>query len=201
MDINKVIANMMLNRSRRGIRHKTCDAAFTFRMGAGFAGEVNRTHPVSIEPCLIDPANPPLFYGEAVMADVTATNGVRAPVAGDSAAAGVFGVTVRPFPLQPGAASNFGAVALGAAQAPPVSGVIDILKSGYIVVSLSGATQPVKGSPVFVWVAASGGGHTQGGFEAAATGGSTIALDASGTRFYFNGAPDASGLVEIAFNL
>lgn len=182
-------------------RRMTKDAAFTFRMGAGFAGDVNRTHPASIEPCLIDAANPPLFYGEAVIADLTSTNGVRAPVAGDSGLASVFGVTVRPFPIQAGSGSNFGAVALGVPGVPPASGVIDILKSGYIMVNLAGAAAALKGSPVFVWVAASSGSHVQGGFEAAATGGSTVALDATGDRYYFNGPADSNGIVELAFNL
>ena len=35
-------------------RQKTRDVAFTFRMGAGFAGDVNRTHPASIEPVMIE---------------------------------------------------------------------------------------------------------------------------------------------------
>lgn len=42
-------------------RRRTHDAtnAFPFRMNTGFAGDVNRTHPASIEPCLIDPSHYP----------------------------------------------------------------------------------------------------------------------------------------------
>lgn len=174
------------------------DTAYQFRMGAGFVGDVNRTHPSAIEPCLIDPANPPLLFGSAVMVDRTATNGVRAPVVGDNAAAGsIFGVAVRPFPFQQ--ASGGPAAAYGG-EVPPATGVIDVMKSGYIMVKLNGATAAVKGGSVFVWADVTGGGHINGGFEAAATGGSTIGLDASGNRIYFNGPADANGIVELVFN-
>jgi hypothetical protein len=50
-----------------------------------------------------------------------------------------------------------------------------------------------------VWCAASAGIHVQGGFESVATGGSTAALDVG--RFSFNGPQDATGIVELAFNI
>ena len=43
--------------------------AFQFRMGAGFFGDVNRTHPFTVEPGLMDPTNPPTAYGQAVVVD------------------------------------------------------------------------------------------------------------------------------------
>lgn len=176
-------------------RRRTCDVAFTYRMGAGFAGDLNRSHPFSIEPCLIDASAPPLGYGLAVVADAT-SNGVRQMAAGDGALLDVYGVTVRPYPTQQqsgGMSSAFGSIA------PPITGVIDVLKQGYIMVPVVvGATAAAKGGPVFVWIAASGGGHLQGGFETTATGGSTIELPTP--RCSFNGPPDASGIGEIIFH-
>lgn len=177
-------------------RARTRDVAFTYRMGAGFVGDINRSHPFSAEPCLIDAAAPPLGYGLAVLADPT-TNGVRQLAAGDAGGVYIYGVTVRPFPTQQqsgGMSSAFGSVA------PPVSGVIDTLKHGYIMVPIvnTGGAPAAKGGAVFVWAAASGGGHLQGGFETAATGGSTIALPNYVATF--NGPADASGIGELAFN-
>ncbi len=179
------------------IRMKTKDAAFQFRMGAGFAGDVNRSHPASIEPTLIDASAPPTLYGQPVLVDAT-TQGVRPFASGDQSntvAAG-YGITVRPYPTQQSSASNFGAAALGAAT-PPVTGIIDVLRAGYIMVNLPAGGTPVKGGAVYVWAAASSGSHVLGAVEAAYTAGSTTQL----LNATFNGSPDASGNVEIAFNI
>lgn len=178
------------------IRMKTRDVAFPFRMGAGFPGDVNRTHPASIEPCLIDASAPPTAYGQAVLVDPT-TQGVRPFVAGDQSdtvAAG-YGLTVRPYPFQQSSASNFGAAAFGAAT-PPVNGVMDVLRAGYIMATVVGATA-VKGGLVYVWSAVTSGAHIQGGIESVYASGSTTQLKGA----TFNGSPDASGIVEIAFNI
>lgn len=178
------------------IRMKTRDVAIQFRMGAGFPGDVNRTHPASIEPCLIDSSAPPTAYGQGVLVDST-TQGVRPFVAGDVALTEAYGVTVRPYPFQQSSGSNFGAATLGAAV-PPVAGEMDVLRSGYIMTKLSGGVNPVKGGLVTIWTAASAGAHVQGGFEAAVTGGSSTPALPGVT---FNGVPDSSGNVEIAFNI
>lgn len=186
---------------KRG-RQRTCDAtAILFRMLAGFPGDVNRTHPFTVEPALIDPAAPPLLFGGAVIADLTAVNGVRQPAPGDSALTGVYGFLVRPFPVQASSAGAFGTANIGAAV-PPSTGACDVLRSGYIMASLpAGSAVPTKGAPVWVWVAANSGAHVQGGVESAAAGGNTIPLTAAGSVCTFNGPPDASGNVEIAFNI
>jgi len=175
---------------------RTCDISYGYRMGAGFPGDVNRTHPASIEPTLIDPSAPPTLYGQAVVIDAT-SQGVRPLVAGDSSLTAIYGITVRPFPIQQQSSTNYGASNVGSAT-PPTSQPMDVLRAGYIMSTLSGSAAAVKGAPVFVWVAASTGTHIQGNFEAAATGGSTIQLDAKTT---FNGPADASGVCEIAFNI
>lgn len=175
---------------------RTCDISFTYRMGAGFPGDVNRTHPVSIEACLVDSSAPPTLYGQAVVVDAT-TQGVRPLVAGDSALTDIYGITVRPFPIQQQSSTNYGASNIGSAT-PPTTQPMDVCRSGYIMSTLSGSTAAVKGGTVYVWVAASTGSHIQGNFEAAATGGSTIQLP---VKTSFNGPADANGIVEIIYNI
>ncbi len=172
----------------------TCDAAFAFRMGAGFPGDVNRTHPVSIEPAL--QSNTPVAnYGFPCVVAGDGTNGVRPFAAGDGALTTLYGVTVRPFPQQASSGSAFGAAAFGSAT-PPAVGEIDVVRQGYVTVQLpSDAPTAAKGGAVFIWIAASAGTHTQGGFESVASGGNTIALAA--TRYMFNGPQDASGFAEL----
>ncbi len=177
------------------IRMKTKDAAFGFRMGAGFPGDVNRSHPMSIEPALIDASAPPLFYGQPVLVDAT-TQGVRPYVAGDQSntVASGYGMTVRPYPFQQ--TSGGMSAAFGAAT-PPVTGIMDVLRSGYIMINLPAGGAPVKGGAVYIWAAASTGAHVQGTIEAAYSAGNTTQL----LNATFNGSPDANGNVEVAFNI
>jgi hypothetical protein len=179
----------------KAIRVAFRDVAFKYRMGAGFAGDVNRTHPHSVEPALINVATPPTAYGQFVIA--TATNDVRPFAAGDTAVTNPYGMTVRPFPTQQ---TTGGMSATLGAATPPVTGVIDILRSGMIMAVLNtGSAASAKGAAVFIWVAATVAGHVQGQLEAAANGGNTAALDA--TLVQFNGPADASGIVEVSLNV
>lgn len=184
-------------------RHAVCDAdnmAFQFRMGAGFAGSVNRFHPATIEPAPINATTPPT-PGLACVID-SATGTIRLVQAGDTALVDIYGVLVRPWPYQQGnsPSPNFvGAVAFGVPA--PVSqqfGVWDVLRAGYIMVPIVGT--PLKGAAVNVWVAAASGAHVQGGFEQNATGGSTIPITGN-DKTTFQGAPDAFGIGELAFNI
>lgn len=177
-------------------RMKTNDVAFAFRMGAGFPGDVNRTHPASIEPCLIDVNAPVTAFGQAALID-PATQGVRPFAVGDqdNAVTKGYGITVRPYPFQQSSGSNYGAAAIGEG-APPLSGVVDVLRAGYIMSKLN-AGVAVKGNPVYVWCAASAGAHVLGGLEADYSAGNTTQLK----NATFNGGADASGNVEIAFNI
>lgn len=179
-------------------RMKTRDISITFRMLAGFAGAVTRSHPAAhIEATLIDPTNPPTLYGQAVLI-AAASQGARAILTSDSAITNIYGITVRPYPIQAPTATNFGAVAIGASAAPSAPGILDVLRSGYINVPVSGGGTPVKGGQVFVWVAASSGNHVLGGFETASSG-STIALPIQVCSW--QGGVDASGVAELAFNI
>lgn len=199
-----LIIPQLLRRLRRGGdslvagrfvgRAYTRDVAFPFRMGAGFQGDVNRVHPCSIEPCLIDEAAPPTFYGQPVVVD-TATNSVRALGVADEALTGVYGITVRPYPFQQqtgGMSSPFGG------GTPPTSGVIDVLRSGYIMVFVNGV--PTKNGPASVWTAASAGAHIQGGFEAVDPAGSGFVITTNNNTA-FNGPPDSNGITELMFNI
>lgn len=171
--------------------------AFQYRMGAGFVGDVNRTHPASVEPALIDASAPPTAFGQPVVVDPT-TQGVRPLVAGDSGLDAIYGIVVRDFPIQqPTATQQFAQASFGTGT-PPTSGAASILRSGYIMVQSNVGSTPLKGGRVFIWVAATSGNHIQGQFESAASSGNTIELD---EKSYFNGSPDANGVVELGFNI
>lgn len=178
---------------KRG-RHKVRDISFKYRINTGFAGDVNRVHPVSIEPALISAgANPPTLSGQVVLAD--GAGGVRAVVAAtDGAIASIYGITVRDYPFQNGLVQGNSEESIGTTGLTVKD--CSVMRSGYMIVLVNGS--PVKGAPVNIWVAASAGAHITGGFEAAATGGSTITLDSRST---FNSPAGADGLCEVAFNI
>lgn len=189
--------NIFRNKKRRIIFFR--DAAFPFRMGAGFPGDVNRTHPASIEACLMNSSTPPTAFGQAVLADVSgATNSVRPLSTGDGSVTDLYGITVRPFPTQAASApGNYGQTGTASAPygtgAPSSSFPVDVLRTGYIMVQLNpGQASPVKGGTVYVRTGASGGNNIQGGFETAASTSATLS-----NRYTYNGPADANGNVEI----
>lgn len=170
---------------------RTLDISIGYRMGAGYPGDVNRMHPASIVPNLMDAANPIRLYGDPVT--LGASNSVRGFIATDTALTKIRGVLVRPQVQQVntgGMTSTFG-VGGPTASAQPV----DILEDGHILVKCNnvGAGSPVKGGAVFIWVVASAGNDVQGGFRAAASGANTIAI----TNAEWYGPPDSSGIAEM----
>ena len=179
----------------RGVKFRdTAQMAFQYRMPAGFAGDVNRTHPFSVEPCMQHPTTPATAFGQAVLVD-TATNAVRPLVAADSTATEIYGITVRPFPFQQAAAAGpYGQqLFTDATPVPGAGNTIDVLRWGYIMVQLNPAqTQPKKGGAVFVRAAATSGNNIQGGFESAAS--TSASLSA---RYTYNGPGDANLVCEI----
>lgn len=176
-------------------RKLTGDVAFNLRMGAGSPGDITRPG-ATIEACLAAAVTPPDAFGQAVLADGLADNAIRKVQAGDSALTAIYGITVRPNPFgQPTTTAYSGAIGFGQGAPAPFQ-PIDVMRRGYVLSYINGV--PVKGGAVFVWVAATAGAHLQGGFEVAATGGSTIALDSKST---FQGGVDALGFGEICFNL
>lgn len=172
------------------VRAQTCDVAFQFRMGAGFPGDVNRTHPASIVPGLQNVATPILLYGNPCVVD-TATNSYRQLATTDTAVTVIDGILVRPYPVQQSNTSQ----ALGPG-APPATGAIDVLKDGYVIATCNNfaVNAPTLKGPVYIWIAASTGAHVQGTFEAGAGGGSNTVLVANAQ---WNGPPDANGISEI----
>jgi len=180
---------------------KTRDVAFPFRMGAGFAGAVNRSHPANIVPFLKDPTNPPTFFGQAVNIN-PASNAVRSYIASDSTTpTDVFGVIVRPYPfLGVTAPTNNYA---GTGQTPPFGGnqlpdgAVDVLLCGFIMVSVNGT--PSNGSQAFVWDAASSPPHVQSGWEASTPGSNGFAV--TWDKITYASPPDASGIAELRFNV
>lgn len=163
--------------------------AYQYRMPAGFAGDLQRAEVATIETQLIDSATPPTAFGVAVKL----VSGKVQPInnSADTAAA-VIGVNLRAYPIQ-----GNGTDPLGTSM-PPTSGVTDILKRGYVMVSLGGATAAAKGGTVYVRVATPSAGKPLGGFEAAADSTNTVALP---SNWYFTGPADAYGITEIAVNI
>lgn len=177
-------------------RRRTWDIAYTYRMPAGFGGDINRTHPFTVEPCAVDPTNPPTFYGQACILDAT-THKIRKVMDADDALTAIYGIAARPFPIAaPTASGSYGAVGIGAAT-PPTNQPIDILRAGYIMVPVAGT--PVKGGDTYVWADADSGANVQGIFTTTTTAGSTIGP--LGAQSTFNGGPDANQVCELAFNI
>lgn len=183
---------------KKVVRMKVADVAFTYRMGAGFPGDVNRTHPASISANLVDTTDYPTLYGNPVV--YTSANKVRKIKASDQSNTVDLrpaGLVVRPYPTQQSTASNYGQADLGNA-APPVTGIVDVLTKGFAMVKLNtGVAAPVKGGRIFVWAAATSGSHIQGGYETQYSAGNTVQLDAS---YLYNGPADANGVVEVSFD-
>jgi hypothetical protein len=175
------------------IRARTHDVAFAYRMGAGFPGDVNRTHPASIVPGLMDTDDPVAAYGYPVLVDNAAAAYRGVLTADQATVTSIAGVLVRPYPTQQTTQTSMDSP-IGAAT-PPTSGVVDVIEDGFVLVknNNNAVNAATKGGAVYVWAAASAGNHVEGGFEAAATGGSTIAL----TNAEFNGPADANGVCEI----
>ena len=196
--------NVIVPGRRRFGRGYTRDAfdpmAFQFRMGAGFFGDVNRTHPFNVEPALVDPTNPPLFFGQAVVVDATSKK-IRRVLSTDTALIDVYGFVVRPFPIQDsGTAGAFGAQGLGGFTSVPLNQPVDVLRSGYMITYVNGS--PGKGDPLYVWIAATASPHNQGFMEAGASGASTVLITPAGIyTSVFNGPPDANGAGEIMFHV
>ena len=167
--------------------------AFTFRMPAGIEGEVNRIASATIEAQVVTPlgtTGAPAKYGTPMVVDNTGGNvgNMRALNTSDTA---VYGFLVRPFPT----VSSQDIVGV---STPPASGLIDILKRGYMSVRLQGPTAAVKGGTVYLWQGATDTSHLVVGGVEAATGTSVITMGAS---TYFMGPADSNGITEIGFNI
>jgi len=174
------------------VRARTTDAAFGFRMGAGFPGDVNRSGMFNVVPSLQDTTNPVQLYGNPVLIN-SAANSVRQLLATDTAVTRIDGILVRPYPTQQSTGGMSSAI--GAATPPVGPAVVDVLRSGFGIVKCNNfaATPSTKGGAVYVWITASSGNHVQGGLEAINNGVNTIAI----TNARWASPPDSQGIAEI----
>jgi hypothetical protein len=162
--------------------------AFTYRMPYGIPGDITRQSLATIETQLLDSTLP--FVGYGLPGKINANKKFSGIVTGDVAGS-VYGFLVRPFPTQGVNASD----ALGVGV-PKTSGLGDVLRRGYINVVCNNGT-PQVGGTVYVRVATPSGAKVIGGIEATSDTTNTVAL----TNAFFAGAADASGNVEVAFNI
>lgn len=167
-------------------RARTHDVAFTFRMGAGFPGDVNRTHPFSVIPGIPNATTPPRLYGDPVIVD-TATNSYRGINSGDTNTFAADGIAVRPYPTQQTSGNMTASFGTGV---PATNQPVDVLEDGFIIVKCNVGTPTLKGA-VYVYTSTSTGSHVLGGFEAAS--GSNLTLV---SNMVFMGPPDANGYCE-----
>ncbi len=161
--------------------------AFATRMPYGIAGDVTRQSQAKIDSQVLNASLP--FSAFGLIGKIA--SGKFVPFAGAETAADAFGILVREYP----ATGNAGSDPLGTST-PKTSGVASVLRSGYISVKNNAGT-PGVGGQVYVRVATPGTGKPIGGFEAVSDTTNTIAL----TGATFNGAADANGNCEIAFNI
>jgi hypothetical protein len=132
--------------------------AFLYRMGAGFVGSVNRAEHATIEPVVIKSATPPTAFGLPCGLNA----GELFPLGAGAVLADLYGFNVRAFPT-----SGNGVDGLGTST-PATSGVADVLRRGYIMVKLNGATAAAKNGIAYLRVGNASAGKPVGGIEAAA---------------------------------
>lgn len=161
--------------------------AFLYRAPSGIPGDISRRQSSTVEPGVLNSALPFAAFG--VAAKVVSGKIVPFAAAGETAA-NLFGFLVRSYPMG-GAASD----PLGTAT-PPTTGVCDLLKRGYMTVKNNAGT-PALGGAVYVRVAAPTGPKPLGGIEASSDTTNSFVVPGA----YFTGPADASGNVEIAFNI
>lgn len=190
--MKKSLIAMAVSALLHGPRARTLDIAISYRMGAGFAGDVNRMHPASIVPRLMDAANPIRQFGDP--ATLGAANSVRGFLATDTALTRIRGVLVRPAVAQ----INTGGMTqtIGGGTPPQGAAPVDIIEDGYVMVKCNnvGAGAPTLGGAVYIWIAASAGADVQGGFRAAAGGASAIGPIVNAE---WASPPDANGIAEL----
>jgi hypothetical protein len=163
-------------------------------MPAGIPGDVNRVASATIEAQVVSTAagEAPTAYGVPVLVSATSGQvGNMRVYTGSDTAVQPYGFLVRPYPTQ----SSQDPLNV---STPPTSGIIDVLKRGYMTVQLQGPTAAAKGGPVYIYTSTTSSTHPViGGIEA---GSSTNAVLLS-SNSYFMGPADSNGMVEIAFNL
>lgn len=170
--------------------------AYQFRMPAGWAGDLMRAEVATIETQQIDSTTPPTAYG----VPVKLVSGKIQPIAAGDSMSVIYGMNLRPYPIQSNGSDPLGT------STPPTSGNTDIIKRGYLMVTLNGTTAAAKFGTVYVRVGNASSGKPIGGIEAAAENTVVSAANAGntgngtlGTLSAITGAqPGAYGVVFIA---
>lgn len=165
--------------------------AITLRMNAAIAGAVTRSYPGQvITQEVIDANTPPTAYGQPVKL----VSGKIQPMGSTDAATLIYGITVRPFPKT----DNTGTSPGYGAGTPPTSGIIDIMRVGFMGTKLALGTA-ARGAQAYV-VTTAGGTVNIGDIVDAASpaGGGTAVAPAN---WYFTGAADPSGNTEISVGI
>lgn len=157
--------------------------AILYRMSSGFAGDDSRPSQSTIESVLLGAT---AFASFGIFSKIVAEKAV--PIGTGDTAADVYGLLVRAFPSQ-------GGNVLGV-SVPPLTGVANIMRRGYMTVQNNAGTT-AKNGQVYVRVASPATGKPVGGIEAVADGVNTIAI--TGARFMH--VADANGNVEISYNI
>lgn len=157
--------------------------AYLERMPAGTPGDVSRKAQSVLEPVRLAEDIP---FGSPIQ-----LNASGEAVALHDESKSVYGLLARPYPTQSASDAEH---ALGAGGTGKAGTVGDALRSGYMTVRLSSAegAKPVKGTPVNV-VFAAAGGYAKGEYAV------SQGREVDGCAYM--GEPDASGNVELAFNI
>lgn len=171
---------------------RTQDIAFPFRMGAGFPGDVNRSHPFAAVPGLMNSSvQAPRLYGDPVIID-TATNSYRGITASDTTTFACDGLVIRPYPVQQ---TTGGMTSTIGNAAPATNQPVDILSAGFMMAKVNNGATVTKGGAVYVYTAVNSGNHVQGGLEGAAGANLTLV-----SNLFWNGPADANGIAEVKIN-
>lgn len=150
------------------------------RMPCGFPGDVSRSGHSVLEPGILGDSE--VAYGSPLKLE----SGKLVALAEGDVATDVYGFLVRSFPSQGGV----GTLSSGMA---PAGASVDVMRSGYMAVTLATGTA-AKGDGVYVRVAADTGKDV-GDIEAGTATGN-VAINA-----IFMGAADTDGAVEISYNI
>lgn len=162
--------------------------AITTRMNVAIPGAVSRSFAGQvISQEVINSSTPPTAYGQPVKL----VSGKVQPLGSGDAATLIYGVTVRPYPSQ----DSVGATAAYGGGTPPTSGIIDIMKVGFIGAALANGTA-ARGAQAYVRTTVNGS-LAIGGVEDNTTSSGLV----SPSLWTFTGPADAAGNVEIAIGI
>lgn len=165
--------------------------AITLRMNAGVPGAVTRSYPGQvISQEVINASAPPTYYGQPVKM----VSGQVQPLASGDAATVIYGITVRPYPSQ----DNSGVSPSYGGGQPPTSGIIDVMRVGFIAVTLGFGTAARAGQVNVRTTAVTGPpAYAIGDIEDGTEGGGTV----TPANWFFTGAADSAANVEISLGI